>query len=257
MRRNPAGALTVLIAAAVPIVLLGNALWLLVNPWLVDVQYALPGFPDEPALSDAARKDLAVTGIDSVRPWGGGVELLREARLPSGDPAFTEREIQHMEDVRGLLAAFLTVWAISLGIAIAAALALRRIAGPGSIERALGRGAIVSLVAIAVIGLVMLVNFEFFFDGFHGIFFEGDSWRFNETYTLRQLYPDYFWAVAGGGAAALVLLQAAAMLAVVRRRANHGRTPGSRLRRQSRSQAAADSSRGSELPLQMGRPGDR
>ena len=215
-----------MLAAAVPIVLLGNALWLLVNPWLVDVQYALPGFPDEPALSDAARKDLAVTGIDSVRPWGAGAELLREARLPSGDPAFTEREVQHMEDVRGLLAAFLTAWAISLGLAVAGAVALRRIGEPGSVERALARGAIVSLGAMALIGLVMLVNFEFFFDGFHGIFFEGDSWRFNESYTLRQLYPDYFWAVAGGGAAALVLLQAAAVLVAVRRRAHPDRTPG-------------------------------
>jgi integral membrane protein (TIGR01906 family) len=228
MRLNSAGALGFLIAAAVPIVLLGNALWLLFNPWLVDVQYALPGFPDEPSLSDGERRELAVTGVDSVRPWGGGTELLREAELPDGEPAFTEREIQHMADVRGLLAAFLIAWAVSLVLAVGAALALRRVAEPGAVTRAVARGAIVSLAAIALIGLVMLIDFEFFFDGFHGVFFEGDSWRFNETYTLRQLYPDYFWAVAGGGVAALVLLQAAAVLLVVRRRAHADRSRGER-----------------------------
>ncbi|HEX2360342.1 MAG TPA: DUF1461 domain-containing protein [Solirubrobacterales bacterium] len=219
MRRNSAGALVVLIAAAVPIFLLGNALWLFVNPWLVDAQYALPGFPDDPELSNSAREELAVTGVESVRPWGGGAELLREARLPDGEAAFTEREITHMGDVRALLAAFLTAWAISVGLATAAAVALRRIAGPGSVERALARGAVVSLAAMALIGVVMLIDFEFFFDGFHGIFFEGDSWRFNESYTLRRIFPDYFWGVAGGGVAALVLLQAAAVLLIVRRRA--------------------------------------
>ncbi len=66
---------------------------------------------------------------------------------------------------------------------------------------------------MALVGLIMLINFEFFFDGFHGVFFEGDSWRFNSSYLLRQLYPDFFWGVAGGAMAALVTLQAVALVA--------------------------------------------
>jgi len=218
MRREPAGVLPLLITGAVPLILVGNALWLLINPWLVDVEYALPGFPDTPGLSKGERSELADAGIDSIRPAGDGVELLREARLPSGDPAFEQREISHMDDVRGLVAAVLAAWAIALTLAFGVALWLRRRGDPDAVRRALGRGAGLTLGAMTVLGLVMLIDFEFFFDGFHAVFFEGDSWRFNETYTLRQLYPDFFWGVAGAALAAFVLIQAVALALVVRRR---------------------------------------
>lgn len=218
MRRGTQNGLSALIVIAVPVILIGNALWLLINPWVVEAQYALPGFPDPQGLSDGERTDLAITGIRSIRPGGDGVELLREARLPTGDPAFVQREISHMEDVRALVAGFLRAWAVAVAVAIAAAIALRRLGPPGSVGPPLVAGALLTVGAMALAGLIMLVSFEFFFDGFHGVFFEGDSWRFNETYTLRALYPDAFWGVAGGAMAALVLLQAAALIAVVRRR---------------------------------------
>src|SRR5215218_3679225 len=108
-----ATALLALIIAAIPIILIGNTLWLLMNPWFVEAQYSLPGFPsDSQGPSDQARTDLATTGIRSIRPSSDGVELLREARLPNGEPAFEEREVDHMEDVRGVVAAFLMAWAI-------------------------------------------------------------------------------------------------------------------------------------------------
>ena len=83
MRLRFATVLSVLIIAVVPVVLIGNALWVLVNPWLVHAEYALPGFPDDDFdLSDQERTDLAVTGVRSIRPGGDGVEQLRQARLP-------------------------------------------------------------------------------------------------------------------------------------------------------------------------------
>ena len=227
MRRKLAIALSVLIAAAVPAILIGNTLWMLINPWLVHAQYALPGFPADPhGLSDQERTDLAVTGIRSIRPGPDGVELLREARLPSGDPAFEEREIQHMGDVRSLVAGFLTVWAIALVLAVAAALGLRRLGAPGSVGRALVAGAYLTVAAMALVGLIMLIDFEFFFDGFHGVFFEGDSWRFNSSFLVRQLYPDFFWGVAGGTMTALVVLQALALVVGFRQRGRDDRRIG-------------------------------
>lgn len=218
MRHRLAIALSALIVAAVPAVLIGNPLWVLVNPWFVHAQYAVPGFPDDSlGLSDEERTDLAVTGIRSIQPGSDGVELLHDARLPSGAPAFVQREIQHMEDVRGVVAGFLIVWAIALVFAVSAALALRRLGAPGSVERALVIGAYLTIAAIALVGLIMLVNFDLFFDGFHGLFFEGDSWRFDSSYTVRQLYPYFFWGVAGGTITVLVVLQAVALVAGVRR----------------------------------------
>jgi hypothetical protein len=237
MRRRLALALSALIVVAVPVVLVGNTLLVLVNPWFVHAQYAVPGFPDDSrGLSDGERTELAVTGIRSIRPGSGGVELLREARLPSGGPAFEEREIQHMEDVRRLVAGSLIAWAIALVLGVGAVLALRRINGPpafrlpwtharGPVRRALVGGAYLTIAAMALAGLVMLVDFDLFFDGFHGVFFEGDSWQFDDGDTLLQLYPDFFWGVAGGTMAALVTLQAAALIALFGLRARN--VPGS------------------------------
>ncbi len=211
-------ALSALLIAAVPVMLIGNTLWVLTGSWLIEAEYALPGFPaDAEGLGEGERKDLAVLGIDAIRPFGEGTALLREARLPDGEPAFTEREISHMQDVRSLVAGVLIAWAIALAAGLAAALGLRRRPESGLGGRALVTGAWLTLGAMAVIGVVMLIDFEFFFDGFHGIFFEGDSWRFNDAYTLRRIYPDFFWGAAGGAMAVLVGAQAGALIVGLRR----------------------------------------
>ena len=218
MRRGPAIALSALLIAATPTVLVGNALWVLVNPWLVHAQYAIPGFPDDDqGLEGDERSDLAVTGIRSVRPWDDGIVLLEEARLPEGEPAFDERETTHMQDVRDLIGGFLVAWAIALVAAIGAGLALWRFGERARLRSALLWGAKLTIGVMAMSALLLLVSFETFFDGFHGIFFEGDSWRFNEAYTLRRLYPDFFWGSAGAITALVVGLQAAGVFAAARR----------------------------------------
>jgi integral membrane protein (TIGR01906 family) len=218
MRRRMAAALSALLVAAIPAILIGNTLWILMNSWFIEAQYALPGFPaDSQGLRDQERTDLAITGIRSIRPNGEGVALLRDARLPSGEPAFEEPEIPHMEDVRGVVGGFLTAWAIALALAVAAALGLGRLGDPGSVGRALVGGALLTVAAMALVSVIMLVNFDAFFGAFHRIFFEGDSWRFSSSFTLRRLYPDTFWGVAAGAMAALVVLQAAALVVGVRR----------------------------------------
>jgi len=200
---------------ALPFVLVGNALLVLAQPWLVDAQYALPGFP-EPLieLSGEQRADLAATGVRSISPWEGeGIDLLREARLPSGDPAFDAREVAHMSDVRGVVSGFMIAWLVGVASLVASALALRGAgAADGLMRRALGWGASATLAGFAALGLFMLVDFDAFFTGFHGVFFEGDSWRFASGDTLRSLYPDEFWGVAAGVAAGLIVLQAGVVL---------------------------------------------
>ena len=218
MRRGRANALSALLIAAVPLILVGNAAWLLFNPWLVHAEYAIPGFP-EPyiELGDEERTDLAVTGIRSVRPLDEGVALLAEAELADGRAAFDERELTHMQDVRDLVTGLVVLWAVALAAGAGAGAWLRRHGERGTLQRALRGGAVVALGVIAVSALVLAVSFDTFFEAFHELFFEGDSWRFNETYTLRSLYPDFFWSVAGGVMALLVAIQAAAVIAATRR----------------------------------------
>jgi len=218
MRRGVAIALSALIVAAIPAILVGNALWLLLQSWFVEAQYALPGFPDGRGLSEDRRTELAITGVRAVRPFGEGVALLRGAALPDGTPAFTEREIRHMADVRAVLGGFLLAWAVATGVALVACLWLRRVGEGGSVGRALRRGALLTVAMTTVTGVVMAIDYEWFFAAFHAVFFEGRTWRFTDDFTLRRLYPDPFWGVAGATVAALILLQAAALVAAPRYR---------------------------------------
>jgi integral membrane protein (TIGR01906 family) len=211
--------LPLLVAAALPAFFIGNALLVLLHPWLIDAQYALPGFPDDGlGLTGDERRELAHTGVQSIAVWdGAGIERLRDARLPDGAPAFGAREITHMEDVRAVVTGFAWAWVAGVVALFAGAFALRRRHEPAALARGLRWGAWLTLGSFAALALVMLVDFDAFFDGFHGIFFSGDSWRFADDDTLLALYPDTFWGVAAGATAALVIGQALIAFLVAKR----------------------------------------
>ena len=202
-----------------PVVLVGNALWLLVTPVFIGLLYGLLGIPGPiEGLSASGARDLGVDGLWSVHPGGEGVETLRRARLDDGGTAFTEPEIRHMADVRGVVSGVYAAWAIGVVVAATSAFALRRSTGARAVERALGRGAGLTLAATLLLGLGMALSFGAVFEAFHGVFFAGDSWRFPSESTLLKLYPDSFWTAAGATAAGLVALQAIGIRLWTRRR---------------------------------------
>ena len=216
------GPLIAVIAAAVPLVILGNALIVLLIPWFADLQYALPGFPDDPfGLAGGDRASLGATGIRSIWPIGPGTDVLVDARLPDGSMAFGPVEIRHMGDVRGLVQGCFALWLISLAVGAVAASRLRRAGRSDAVRRGLRLGSAITIGAMALIGVAMLVSFDAIFDGFHEIFFEPGTWTFGDDETLRRLYPDAFWAIASGLLAGLALTQA--MLLFLRCRSSPGR----------------------------------
>ena len=218
MRRHLTVALRALIVAAVPAVLVGNALWLLVSPGFVEAHYAVVGSPEGiERLSPAGERQLGLSGARAVRPGGEGVKLLERATLDDGTPALTDREVLHMRDVRTVMTGFFAGWGVALVAATASALALRRSAGGRATARAFARGADVTLVATVLLALGMVLDFGALFASLHGIFFTGDSWRFPADSTLLNLYPQRFWIVAGATAAVLTVLQALLIAVVMRR----------------------------------------
>jgi integral membrane protein (TIGR01906 family) len=210
-------AILVAIAVAVAAVLIGTALLIVVHPWTADAAYVLPWFPEPRIdLGDDERSRLAAVGTLAIQPWrADGIEAMRAARLDDGRRAFDGEEIAHFEDVRRVVVVFVAAWAAGLAVIAAAALVGDR----SLVRRALGAGARFTLALVAGISLLMLVSFRTFFEGFHAIFFEGDTWRLPESGTARSLYPDAFWAHVGGAMVALVLAQAVALLVAVRPRA--------------------------------------
>ncbi len=217
MRRVAILALSVGVTVLVPALLVVNGARVLANDWYVRFEYGRDGFPpDRYGLTREQRTELALTGLHSILPqYDEGIQLLREARLPSSRPAFDDRELTHMADVRALVDHLYVLHLAALGAIAVLAVALG-LSGRARtvVPRALRRGAILSLVLAAGVVAYVLTSYGAFSTDFHGLFFGGDSWRFAETETLRRLYPDRFWSDtaillgAGAVAQALVLLGA-------------------------------------------------
>jgi integral membrane protein (TIGR01906 family) len=200
--------LTLAIAVAVPVILVANGLRLAMNDYYVRAVYDHGGVPpDSLGLAKPQRTTLALTGLHSIRPdERDGLGLLRRARLPDGSSAFTAREIRHMRDVRTLLGRLFTfqvvagVAILALGVALSFRPTRRRL-----VPRALRVGALVTLGLAVLVGIASLVYWPAFSTPFHLAFFGESSWRFDDTDTLRRLYPDRFWidtAVVLGAVAA-------------------------------------------------------
>ena len=195
-----------------PLVLIGTAVHVLAHPWFVHTELGRMK-PDPYGMDDPGRRRLADTALASIVPWGGGDRVLREARLPSGAPAFDAKERRHLRSVRWYLLGLYAIHAAAL-VAIAALLALphtRRRARTG-----LAAGAIWTLALAVFVAIFVAVNPVSFLGGFHRFFFSGDSWRFAETETLRRLFPDAFWSDTALVLGGLVAAQAVALLAATR-----------------------------------------
>ena len=213
--RRAVTVLTVVVVLLVPPLLVTSALRVVTNDWIVSFEYDHGGVPaDRYGLTTAERKELALIGLGAIRPRSPGVELLVEARLPDGSPAFNRREVTHMQDVRDAVGvAFLVQIGCALALlAVSVALAWRRETRP-RLLRAWRIGAAATLVLAAVLGLFMLVAWDSFFVDFHGVFFAGDTWRFARTDTLLRLYPDEFWMGVAAWIAGITVALAVAIAA--------------------------------------------
>jgi integral membrane protein (TIGR01906 family) len=201
--------LVVLIVVVVPPTLVSNALRVLATDTFVRHELGRDGFPpDRYGFTDEQREELALLGLRSIEPGSEGIVLLERATLPDGSPAFDERELTHMEDVRSLFVPL--QWgglAVMLALAILA-VALARTRLRAVVPLGLLVGALATLgVALVAVPLILL-GFDDFFTSFHEMFFEGDSWRFSDTDTLIRIYPERFWEDVSTLAAGLTVAQA-------------------------------------------------
>ena len=211
-------ALSVAVTLVVPAILAVNGLRLVTNDRYVRAVYDRGGVPDDRyGLKDEERTRLALLGLRSIEPSSPGVDLLREARLANGEPAFNSRELTHMEDVRTAVAHAYRFQAIAV-VAIGVLALLFGLLGSmrALVPVSLARGAVLTVVVAAVVGVVAATSYDFFETRFHSLFFEGETWRFAETDTLRRLYPDRFWLVTAVVIGVLSVLQATVVFVVAR-----------------------------------------
>ncbi|MFN8474948.1 MAG: TIGR01906 family membrane protein [Anaerolineae bacterium] len=176
----------VLVIGLMPFFLLITNTNIVFNHWFVDWQYSQGDFPPAPTINPAERQSVGLAALDFVR---GTIPLSAFVALTvNGRPAFNEREVSHMVDVRDVLHnAFIAQ--VIMGVLILVSLfVIRRSAG-----RTLIWAGVFTIVVVVLIGIFAATSFDLFFTLFHRLFFEGNSWLFLDTDTLIQLYPEELW----------------------------------------------------------------
>lgn len=210
---------SILVAGTVfPLVTL-SALRVVTQPWIVHFEIDHGRLPaDRFGFTDDDRLRLGLIGLEAIRPGGDGIEILERTTLADGSPAFGTRELRHMEDVRGIVGFLFPLHTTLLGgllVVVAALWRSRR--GREAVARGLLAGAYGTVVIAAVLGLVMLVAWDPFFETFHRLFFEGMTWWFYADDTLRRVYPDAFWMGVAAWLTGLATLFTGLVLALARR----------------------------------------
>jgi integral membrane protein (TIGR01906 family) len=212
----PPKLLSLFIALTLPFLLVVTSIRIVANDWFIHFEYnTRPGFPADPyGFTLAQRTRLALDGLYSVLPQGAGLIRLEQAKLPDGSAAFNEREIKHMQDVRGLMAQVFPIQLMGLALIAILGVVLQRLAAwRRAVPDGLRWGAMLTLTLLAALIAYVLINFDAFFLTFHRLFFAGDTFMFLYTDTLIRLYPEGLWSDASILIGVLTVIMAVGVLA--------------------------------------------
>ena len=166
------------------------------------------------------RPELSRIGEEIRDYFNDNAELIDIDAVIYGEPQplFTEREIIHMKDVKGLIhGVYMFQW-ITLGYLLAAVAAYawlrRREAIPGVVRVGFW-GGVVTLLVIGALGLGSVVGFEALFLKFHQLSFANDFWRLNpRIHNLIAMFPEPFFRDATLFVALMAIGQALLLVSV-------------------------------------------
>lgn len=201
------------IVLALPPFLVLTSVRLVMSELFLKLEYNRPGFPaDRYGFTQADRLRYAPHAVRYLLD-NEPISYLAELEI-DGEPMFTAKELQHMEDVQRVTrSAFRVHLAVSATLAASVLALVWRPATRRALRQGLFEGGILTVLLMLAAVVIVLANWDFFFTGFHRLFFEGDSWLFSTRSTLIRLFPERFWfdaaitigglTLAGSGAAIL------------------------------------------------------
>ena len=205
--------ISLLTTILVPIVLLGIGLRLLLSPLFLQVEYNMPGFPeDNYGFTKEDRLRWAPFAVDYLVNRAD-ISYLGDLKFDDGTPLYNERELSHMHDVKGVTQGALNTFYFALAALALIGLWSKRGEQWQAVRQGLKRGGwwmiglAGTLAVVVLVGMFILPGlFWSFFAGFHAIFFEGDTWQFAYSDTLIRLFPLRFWQDAFLYAAVVAVL---------------------------------------------------
>jgi len=201
--------LQALVVLALPVALLAASLRITTHHWLIRWEYGKTDFPADPfGLTTEQRLQLAEVCVDYL-VTGAGIELLADLEIEE-QPAFNERELKHMVDVKQALWWLLRAGAAA-GLVAVAGTAVLAARSPLRARAALLGGSGLTLALLVAVGGLMLTQWNLFFTAFHQLFFAAGTWTFPYSDTLIRLFPERFWMDVGMVIVALLVGMAAAI----------------------------------------------
>ena len=130
-------------------------------------------------------------------------------------PLFKEKEINHMRDVRKLVRLDYNIMAITFIIDLIIVLIYVVKRQYRHLSQALIGSGIFTFAFVAVLGIVMLIDFDDFFILFHYISFDNMDWLLDPTTDyLVMMYPDGFWFMALGAVVLLLFVEVAIVMGI-------------------------------------------
>ena len=185
--------LSLVLFLSVPVLLVVGSVRLLVTNEYLAFEYGKSDFPQDPfGFDQAQRLAYASANFRFVRD-GQSIAALADQRL--GDaPQYNDRELKHMQDVQSVYGATWRAWQIALVVSLLAGfgLALRAQTRP-ALTTAIQWSGLLTASLVAVVGLLAVVAWQFWFVGFHQVFFAAGTWTFEYSDTLIRLFPERFW----------------------------------------------------------------
>jgi integral membrane protein (TIGR01906 family) len=189
-----------LLTLAVPFVLIGLGVRLLLTPLFPNFEYRLPDFPaDDYGFTVQDRLHWGPYGINYLLN-NADISYLGNLKFPNGSPLFNDRELSHMHDVKVVTQGFLKAWYSAVLIMVLIGLWAWRGKWIAYFVQGLRRGGWLTLGLGVAVGLIATLGtsgsgdlFWQFFSDFHGLFFKGNTWLFAYSDTLIRLYPLKFW----------------------------------------------------------------
>jgi integral membrane protein (TIGR01906 family) len=180
--------------AALPVFLVLTGVRIVTTDLFLKVEYNRPGFPADPyGFSKADRLHYAPYAVNYLLN-DAGINYLGDLTFDNGLPLYNPRELRHMHDVKTVMEAALKIhFALSLALAVTVALLAWKRETRWALRWGLSTGGIFTIFLIVILVVLIFVNWTFFFDGFHEIFFKGNSWQFSNSDTLIRLFPQQFW----------------------------------------------------------------
>lgn len=169
-------------------------LYLLLSPSYVGWQYSRPAAGTGNAGSDV---NQALAIVDYLKH--------KTDRLP----ILSHKERSHLADVRDLFDLAFTVFKLALAVLLLASAPLIKSMGRRPFQRYLALCGAGGLAILTAFSWAALLDFNWLFNRFHGLFFIGDSWLFDANSLLIRLFPLEFWARAGLHWALLTMVELA------------------------------------------------